>query len=99
MRQFLLCKKLYYEMRDHVCKKANETEDWHNINKNYDNYTFFHTDLHCDGGETYLWSQNQWQVTENGTIINGELHELNKYCIDQTDNVAITCFNKFPTPS
>ena len=39
-------------MRDHVCKKANETEDWHNINKNYDNYTFFHTDLHCDGGET-----------------------------------------------
>ena len=24
-------------MRDHVCKKANETEDWHNINKNYDN--------------------------------------------------------------
>ena len=84
-------------MRDNMCKQANETEDGTKIYKNYGNYTYVNNELHCDGGDTYLYPGDQWQLTENGTIINGELYELNNYCIDQTKNVAITCHNKFPT--
>ena len=82
-----------------MCKKAIETddEDETKIYKSYENYTFVHTELQCEGEETYLWSQNHWDLTENGTIINGELYELNNYCIEQTNNVAMVCWNKTPS--
>jgi len=80
-----------------MCKMANETDDVTKIYKSYDNYTYVHIELQCEGEETYIWSQNHWHLTENGTVINGELYELNNYCIEQTKNVAITCHNKFPT--
>merc|ERR1711860_84008 len=67
-----------------MCKMANETDDVTKIYKSYDNYTYVHIELQCEGEETYIWSQNHWHLTENGTVINGELYELNNYCIDQT---------------
>ena len=88
-------------MRDNMCQLSNETEaeDWTKIIVNYGNYTYVNKELHCEGGDPHFYSRDQWHLTENGTVINGELYELNNYCIDQTENVAIVCHNKLSTTS
>ena len=77
-----------FVVRDNMCKIANETEYVTKIHQHYDNYTHVHTKLQCDGGETYLYSRDTWQLTVNGIIINRELYDLDNYCIEQTEQVS-----------
>ena len=86
-----------FVMRDNMCKIANETEYVTKIHQHCDNYTHVHTKLQCEGGKTYLYPRDHWRLTVNGIIINGELYELDNYCIEQTEHVAIICHNQFPT--
>ena len=80
-------------MRDNMCKQANKTDDDMTKYNNSDNHTYVHTELECEGGETYLYPRKYWDFTENGTVINGDLYELNNYCIEQTEEVAMVCRN------
>ena len=82
-----------FVMIDNMCQLSNETEDWIKINVNYGNYTYdigyVSKELHCEGEDPHFYTRDQWYLTENGTVINGELYVLNNYCIDRTENVAI----------
>merc|ERR1712110_31652 len=84
-------------MLGNMCTKANKTDDdvATKIYKSSDNYTYVHTELQCE--ETILWPRNLWQLTPKGTVIKGELYELNNYCIEQTNDVAMVCWNKTPS--
>ena len=83
-----------FVLRDNQCKERYETEDVFKMYVSSDNYSYVNTKLGCE--ETQNYPQHYWRITENGTVINGDTYELNKYCIEQTENVAMVCRNKKP---
>ena len=72
-------------------KELNTIERFKAYSKN-ENFTYVNTELTCDGGEIPdAWPQHLWEITKDGVMINSFHYDLNKYCIDQTQNKAIAC--------
>ena len=87
------CCQENFVFEDGQCKNRNETMDTKlrkYVQKN--NYTYISTELLCDGGEIPdVWSQHLWKITKSGFISGVDHYGLNKYCIEQTQNIAIVC--------